>query len=377
MRAGVPAGRSGASANVLIVAGEVLEVHVIADSTGETAARLARAAQAQFPSRRFRIIRHPRISSVESVVSVVESLKGRTAARIVITTLVNPDLRDLVNRACDGLGIRHSDLLGPTLAAIEEITGTEADLVPMRPVGVEADYFTRISAMQYVIQQDDGQHLESLGQADIVLLGASRSGKTPLSMYLGYLGYRTANVPLVLGIDPPPQLALVDRWRLVGLTMDPERLVEIRRERIGRLGMGTGLRSRKDGYADLARVYDEVDQIVAMERRLGAVVVNTTSVALEENAAKIIEIAERRAQQAGGHLREIPGEPRATPRSALSVRQGSPAPASEGTAPASEAPAPAVGVSAPASGVPVPTSGARRTASEGLPPCPSERPGTP
>lgn len=311
---------------MLIVAGEVLEVHVIADSTGETAARLARAAQAQFPSRRFRIIRHPRITSVEGVLSAMESLKGRTESRIVLSTLVNPDLRDLVNRACDEMGIRHSDLLGPTLATIEDITGTEADLVPMRPVGVEADYFTRISAMQYVIQHDDGQHLEGLRNADIVLLGASRSGKTPLSMYLGYLGYRTANVPLVIGIDPPAELAQVDRWRLVGLTMDPDRLVEIRRERVGRMGSGTGLRSRKDGYADLARVYDEVDQIVALQRRLGAVVMNTTSVALEENAAKIIETVERRALQAGAHFREIAGEPRATPRAAANApTQNSPA----------------------------------------------------
>ncbi|SDB90505.1 hypothetical protein GA0111570_107121 [Raineyella antarctica] len=251
---------------------------------------------------------------MEGVLSAVESLKGRPHDRIVLTTLVNPDLRDLVNRACDEMGVRHSDLLGPTLRSIEEITGTEADLVPMRPVGVEADYFTRIGAMHYVIQHDDGQHLEGLRSADIVLLGASRSGKTPLSMYLGYLGYRTANVPLVLGIDPPAQLAAVDRWRLVGLTMDPERLVEIRKERVGRLGQGTGLRNRKDGYADLARVYDEVDQIVALQRRLGAVVMNTTSVALEESAAKIIETVERRALQAGAHLREIAGEPRATPR---------------------------------------------------------------
>lgn len=299
------------------MAGEILEVHVIADSTGETAARLARAAQAQFPSRRFRIIRHPRVTSVEGVLSVVESLKTRTEDRIVLTTLVSPDLRTLVDQACDEMAIRHSDLLGPTLALIEEITGTEADQVPMRPVGVEANYFTRISAMQFVIQHDDGQHLEGLKNADIILLGASRSGKTPLSMYLGYLGYRTANVPLVLGITPPAELALVDHWRLVGLTMDPDRLVEIRRERVGRLGQGQGLKSRKDGYADLARVYDEVDQIVAMQRKLGAVVVNTTSRALEENAANIIEVVERRAQQAGSSLREIAGEPRATPRATV------------------------------------------------------------
>ncbi len=295
------------------MAGEVLEVHVIADSTGETAARLARAAQAQFPTRRFRIIRHPRITSIEGALAAVESMKGRKADKIALTTLVNPDLRDVVDRTCDEIGVRHSDLLGPTLAIIEDITGTEADLVPMRPVGVEADYFTRISAMQYVIRHDDGQHLEGLQHADIVLLGASRSGKTPLSMYLGYLGYRTANVPLVIGIDPPAELGQVDRWRLIGLTMDPERLVEIRKERVERLGQGSGLRVRKDGYADLARVYEEVDHIVALERRLGAVVMNTTSVALEENAAKIIETVERRAYQAGAHVREIAGERRATP----------------------------------------------------------------
>ena len=298
------------------VAGEVLEIHVIADSTGETAARLARAAQAQFPSHRFRIIRHPRVTSVDGVLSALESLKGRTERRIVLTTLVDADLRELLSRSCDDLGIEHSDLIGPTLAIIEEITGTVADQVPMRPVGVEADYFTRISAMKYVIQHDDGQHLEGLKNADIVLLGASRSGKTPLSMYLGYLGYRTANVPLVVGIDPPAQLTLVDRWRLVGLTMDPEKLVEMRKERVGRLGQGSGLKARKDGYADLARVYEEVDQVIALQRRLGAVVVNTTSIALEENASKIIDIVERRALQAGAHLREIAGEPRATPRAA-------------------------------------------------------------
>ncbi len=306
---------------------------MVADSTGETGARLASAARAQFPSRKFRIVRHPRVRTVEGIEAVMDDLAARRASRVaagsaaervteeprtpallVLTTLVNPTLRDMVAGGCDELGIRHVDLLGETLATMEAITGTEADLVPMRPVGVEADYFTRISAMQYVIQHDDGQHLEGLPQADIVLVGASRTGKTPLSMYLGYLGYRTANVPLVVDITPPPELLLVDRWRMVGLTMDPERLAEIRRERVGRLGGGLGARSRKDGYTDLVRVYDEMDRIRAVQRRLGAVVVDTTSIALEENAARIIEIVERRADQAGAHLREIPGEPRATVR---------------------------------------------------------------
>lgn len=296
------------------MATEVLEVHVIADSTGETAARVARAAQAQFPSRRFRIIRHPRVTSGENVDGVMQLLRERhgNGPCIVLTTLVNASVRSMVEAGCAEIGVRHVDLMGSTLRGLEEITQTEADQVPMRPVGVEADYFTRISAMQFAIRHDDGQFPDELHKADIVLLGASRSGKTPLSMYLGYLGYRTANVPLVLGVDPPASLRAVDPWRLVGLTMDPERLVVIRKERVERLGTGrtSGLRSRKDGYTDLVRVYDEVEAIKDLYRKLGAVIVNTTSVALEENASKIIDIVENRAHQVGGQLREIPGEPR-------------------------------------------------------------------
>src|SRR5690606_25948497 len=97
----------------------------------------------------------------------------------------------------------------------------------IRPVGVGEDYFKRIQAMEYAIANDDGHLTNPLTQADIVLIGVSRSGKTPLSMYLGYLGYRTANIPLVRGIDAPDELFQVDRWKIVGLTLDPERLKEI------------------------------------------------------------------------------------------------------------------------------------------------------
>ncbi|MGJ3508999.1 pyruvate, water dikinase regulatory protein [Enemella sp. A6] len=276
-----------------------LEIHVIADSTGETAARLARAAQAQFPQHPFVIVRHPRIASAESLYLALDDVRNHERPAAVFSTLVNSVLRDLVDDACNDMGIVHCDLLGPTLSRLEVATGTAAERVPMRPVGVEADYFTRIAAMEFAVRHDDGQLLSGLAEAEIVLIGPSRSGKTPLSMYLGYLGYRTANVPLVNGIPYPPELARVERWRLVGLTIDPQRLAKLRDKRV----QGMGSFNPKDGYADLARIYTELDEITAMQRKLGARIVDTTNIALEESAARVIDIVETRARMAGTHLR--------------------------------------------------------------------------
>lgn len=272
---------------------------MIADSTGETAARLARAAQAQFPQHPFVIVRHPRIASAESLYLALDDVRNHERPAAVFSTLVNSVLRDLVDDACNDMGIVHCDLLGPTLARLEIATGTAAERVPMRPVGVEADYFTRIAAMEFAVRHDDGQLLSGLAEAEIVLIGPSRSGKTPLSMYLGYLGYRTANVPLVNGIPYPPELARVDRWRIVGLTIDPQRLAKLRDKRI----QGMGSFSPQDGYADLARIYTELDEITAMQRKLGARILDTTNIALEESAARVIDIVETRARMAGTHLR--------------------------------------------------------------------------
>lgn len=285
---------------------EPLEIHVIADSTGETAARLARAAQAQFPAEHFRIVRHPRITTTEGLFLIVDDIRNRrerTAA--VLSTLVNHVLRDLVDDACAELGVRHIDLLGPVLQQLESATGSSAARQPMRPVGVEADYFSRIAAMEFAVRHDDGQMLEGLKDADIVLIAASRCGKTPLSMYLGYLGFKTANVPLVAGIEPPAELFEVDRWRIVGLTLDPERLAVIRARRVKGLGAGS---RRKDGYADLVKIYEEIDEIRAIQRRLGAPVMDTTKTALEESASRIIDIVDERARANGGVLRRPPGE---------------------------------------------------------------------
>ncbi|HLS44324.1 MAG TPA: pyruvate, water dikinase regulatory protein [Ornithinicoccus sp.] len=272
-----------------------LELHVVADSTGDTAARMARAAAAQYAAYDVRIVRHPRISSAEGLRAVIRNLDPTRARIAVYSTVVEQELRTLVAQLCAERGIPHADLLEPALTALEVATGAEPERV-VRPVGVGEDYFKRIQAMEYAIANDDGQLTSPLRSADIVLVGVSRSGKTPLSMYLGYLGYRTANIPLVRGIAPPDELFRVERWKIVGLTLDPDRLKEIRQKRVRALGS----RRQGDGYTELIRIYEELDEVSAIQRRLGCPVIDTTALALEEAAGRVIEIVDKRREAATG-----------------------------------------------------------------------------
>ncbi|MDQ6657485.1 MAG: kinase/pyrophosphorylase [Actinomycetota bacterium] len=266
-----------------------LEIHVIADATGDTAARVARAAQVQFTTHPVRIVRHPRIMTADGLRRVFQGLDHRPGVA-VYSTLVDDGLRELVTELCHTMQIPHADLLGPAMEALEAASGDRAERVPARLVGMDADYFKRIAAMEYAVKNDDGQFLDGLDDADIVLIGVSRTGKTPLSMYLGYLGHKTANIPLVPGIPPPSPLFAIDRRKIIGLTIDPQRLAAIRGRRVKALGV----RSSKDGYAELNKIYDELDEIRAIQRRLGCPVIDTTNVALEEAAGRVIELIEER-----------------------------------------------------------------------------------
>lgn len=282
---------------------EPLEIHILADSTGETAARIARAAITQFPSREFSIVRHRRITSPAALMRALEAVRDSAAPAVVFFTLVSEESAELVKNYCRDADIPFADLMTEAMHALEKVTGLEADQVAMRAVGVEAEYFVRMAAIDFAVRMDDGALPAALRECDICLVGPSRSGKTPLSIYLGYLGYKAVNVPLVPGIEPPKELWELDRWRIVGLTMNAERLLMIRGQRVrGMGGFGT-----KDGYADLAKIYDELDEIGRTQRRLGCPIIDTTGVAIEEAASRIIEMVDDRAKTLGARLRRPPG----------------------------------------------------------------------
>lgn len=273
-----------------------IEVHIIADSTGDTAARVARAAAAQYAGHEVRIIRHPRQASEEGLRDAFSRMSPERVRTVVFSTVVDEALRQLVDQLCQEHGLPHADLLGPAITALTAATGEGPEGV-IRPVGVSHDYFARVAAMEFSVANDDGNLSNHLREADIVLIGVSRSGKTPLSMYLGYLGYKTANIPLVPGIAPPEQLHKVERWKVVGLTIDPERLQLIRGRRVRAMGSSA---VQRDGYTDLVKIFDELDHVGRLQRSLGCPVIDTTELALEEAAGRVIEVVERRKEAARG-----------------------------------------------------------------------------
>src|SRR5262245_19349538 len=144
-----------------------------------------------------------------------------------------------------------------------------------------------MDAIEFAVKYDDGMS-GGLHEADIVLVGVSRTSKTPLSIYLGYLGYRAANVPLVKGIEPPAELFEIDQAKIVGLKVDAKRLAEIRKDRASRMG-GSNHR-----YSKLLDIYEELDQAEAVQRRLGCPVIDTTEMSIEEIAARVIRLVEQR-----------------------------------------------------------------------------------
>ena len=269
-----------------------IEVHLISDSTGDTAARVARAAQAQFSTHPTTLVRHPRVTTIDGLSRAFERI-GEVTGKAVFFTLIDRELRKITTEICQREGIPHCDLLGPPLEAMAAAAGHEADLAPGRPIGLDPDYFRRVAAMEYAVRHDDGLSGEGLEDAEIVLIGVSRTGKTPLSMYLGYLGYKTANVPVVKGIEPPSALFTIDPTKIVGLTIDAERLREIRKQRARRLGGG------ERAYAELLEIYAELEEAETLHRRLGCPVIEISDLSIEETAARVIRLVERRQAEAG------------------------------------------------------------------------------
>jgi regulator of PEP synthase PpsR (kinase-PPPase family) len=266
-----------------------VELHIVSDATGETATRLVMALEAQFPDETFEEIRHPRVETVEDLQLAVERAKGRPA--VLVYTLVQPELREEMRNLCRRAKVHYCDILGPPLASIAKVSGTGAQMKAGARPPLNSAYFKRIAAIEFAVKYDDGLGAQGLREADIVLVGVSRTSKTPLSMYLGYLGYKTANVPIVKGIAPPEELFGLPSQKIVGLTIEASRLADIRRER-ARL-----MQASRQQYAGLVEVYEELEEAAAIHRRLGCPVIDVTELSVEETAVRIIRLVERRSYE--------------------------------------------------------------------------------
>src|SRR5215210_1660038 len=270
------------------MAKEPVELHVVSDSTGETATRLVHALEAQFPDQPFEEVRHPRVESVDDLAAAVSRAKGRRA--VVVYTLVEHELREAMRNLCRRARLHYCDLLGQPIEAVAKVSGIAARMQAGSRHALDETYFRRMEAIEFAVKYDDGIG-GGLADADVVLVGVSRTSKTPLSIYLGYLGYRAANVPLVKGIDPPEELFAIDQAKVVGMTIDATRLAEIRQARARNFG-GTARQ-----YSELVTIYEELAQAEVVHRRLGCPVIDVSELSIEETAQRVIRTVERRRHE--------------------------------------------------------------------------------
>lgn len=275
-------------------------VHVISDALGDTACEVVLAAAGQFREGSVRIARLPRVTGIDEVERYLAPHIASGEPIAVFHTIVDPELRSQLAFTLRHLDVPSVDLMGPALDTLSALLGDRPACTPGVIHRTDERYFRRIEAMEYFVAHDDGRGADDLSDADIVLIGVSRTSKTPLSMYLAFQGYRVANVPLARGVEPPPSIFEVDPMRLFGLLSTADIVAGIRERR---LGDGES-RVRAASYADPEEVARELEEAHALMRRLGCFVVRTDRKAIEESAAEITArldavAAARRARETG------------------------------------------------------------------------------
>lgn len=260
-----------------------LHLHLLSDSTGETLELIAKAALAQFDDQEVRRHFWPMVRSQQHL----ERILGDIAANpgLVLFTLVNPEIRAALENRCRALGLPAIAALDTVTAALEDLLGQDAKARPGRQHLLDEAYFARVEAIQFTIAHDDGVGWENWEAADIVLAGVSRSSKTPTSIYLANRGYKTANIPIVVESPPPPALFALRKPLVVGLTTAPERLVQVRRNRLISLGQAP-----ETDYVDQERVTREVQMARRMFADNGWPVIDVSRRSIEETAAAVINL---------------------------------------------------------------------------------------
>lgn len=267
----------------------VRAIYIASDATGETAEKVVRAALLQFDlgegeSDRIDLRVFPNLRHEHDLDTVVA--EARAAQALLVSTLVRTEERELLHRKCQESGVQCVDLLGALLGSLAGFFGVKPRGVPGLLHAVSGGYFQRMEAIEFTVHADDGKDPESLTRADVVLVGVSRTSKTPLSIYLAQKGYKVANVPIVLDVPPPQELFGVAPHRVFALTIQPEALLSIRRQRLMRLHMDM---VPDMSYGQRDHILREIHYARALyTRHADWTVVDITGKAIEETAADIL-----------------------------------------------------------------------------------------
>jgi regulator of PEP synthase PpsR (kinase-PPPase family) len=258
-------------------------IFILSDATGDTASRILGAALKQFVGDQISIRRFPNVLRQSEVTAILE--EARKQHTLVAHTFAATPLRAIMKEQSERLGIESLDLLGPVLDRLEDFLRSKPREVPGLYHQIDEQYFRRIDAVEFAVMHDDGKHLEGLKHADFVLVGLSRTGKTPLSVYLALEGWRVGNVPLVHEQQVPKEVLALPKDRIVGLLLDPRRLADVRRSRLEYLAPG-----RQMDYDDEDVVKTEVAWCRRLYGKHGIRALDVTEKAIEETAHEVLSM---------------------------------------------------------------------------------------
>ncbi|MBH5317478.1 kinase/pyrophosphorylase [Paenibacillus sp. GSMTC-2017] len=257
-------------------------IYVCSDAVGETAEAVAKATVRQFPSESVKIKRYGHIRSEDEIVRIIA--EAANTGGFISYTLVQPELRELMKVEAIKQGVRAVDVMGPMMQAYIDTFGSFPRREPGLLHSIDEAYHKRMEAIEFAVKYDDGKDARGLSQAQVVLIGVSRTSKTPLSVFLSHKGILTANLPLMPEVNPPVELKQGPGRLIVGLTMQPDHLLGIRSERLKTLGLPSSAQ-----YASEERVLEELEYAASVMKSLNCPVIDVTNRAIEETAGIIID----------------------------------------------------------------------------------------
>lgn len=259
-----------------------LSLYVVSDSLGETGEQVVKAALSQFHVENYEINRFSYVLNIDFLHEILAQASLEEQA-ILIYTLVNPEFIEYVKNYTKDSKLMAVDLLSPLINSIKDVT----DLSPIREPGIirklDQTYFNRVEAIEFAVKYDDGKDPRGILKADVVIIGISRTSKTPLSMYLANKNIKVANIPLVPESIPPRELDEIPRKKIIGLTNSPVKLTEIREERLRALGLPKG-----SSYSSMQRILDEIEYAERIMKKIGCPIIDVSNKAIEETAEIII-----------------------------------------------------------------------------------------